>query len=69
MIQLPKYNKINADEFTKHYQDVTNSLLSIIYYNYYDFIFSIHHTNRELFLQGLTTTDKTKIYEEKTKDS
>lgn len=69
LIQLPKYNRANADEFTKHYQTVVNSLLSIIYYNYYTFIFLIHPTNRELFLQGLTTTDKTKIYEEKTKDS
>lgn len=69
LIQLPKYNRTNADEFTKHYQTVVNSLLSVIYYNYYTFIFSIHPTNRELFLQGLTHTDKTKIYKEKTKDS
>lgn len=69
LIQLPKYNKNSADEFTKHYQTVLNSLLSIIYYTYYSFIFSIHPTNRELFLQGLTRSDKARIYEEKTKDT
>lgn len=69
LIQLPKYNKASADEFTKHYQTILNSLLSIIYFTHYTFIFSIHPTNRELFLQGLTTTDKAKIYEEKTKDN
>lgn len=68
LIQLPKYNQISADEFTKNYHTVVNGILSIIYYTYYTFIFSMHPTNRDLFLQGLTTLDKKKIYEEKTKD-
>ena len=68
LIQLPKYNPVSADEFTQNYQTVINGILSITYYTYYAFIFSMHPTNRDLFLQGLTTTDKKKIYEEKTKD-
>lgn len=68
LIQLPKYNQINADEFTKNYHTVVNGILSITYYTYYTFIFSMHPTNRDLFLQGLTTSDKKNIYEEKTND-
>lgn len=68
LIQLPKYSKNNADEFTKNFQSVVNSLLSLLYFHHYTFIFSIHSINRELFFQGLTSTDKAAIYAEKTKD-
>lgn len=68
LIQLPKYDSKNANEFTKNFQGVMNSLLSILYYNYYHFVFSIHNANRDIFFQGLTPTDKANIYLEKTKE-
>lgn len=68
LIQLPQYNIRSSDEFTKDFQNVVNNFLSILYFSYYDLIFSMHNTNRELFLQGLTYKDKAAIYEEKTKN-
>lgn len=67
LIQLT-YNEYDATEFCTHFQTVLNSLLSMLYYCYYDFVFSIHSTNRELFFHGLTRTDKAAIYADKTKD-
>ncbi len=68
LIQLPKYDESLANEFTYNCLSVLNCFLNFTYYNYYTFIFSIHNTNRNLFLQGLSPSDKEKIYTEKTKD-
>ncbi len=69
LIVLPQYDKNNSTEFTNNFQSVVNNMLTILYYSYYEFIFSIHVTNRELFLHGLTSATKAAIYEEKTSDS
>ena len=68
LIQLPQYDLNNSAEFTRNFQAIANNLLSILYYSHFKFIFTIHITNRELFLQGLTSTSKAEIYEEKTKE-
>lgn len=62
LIQLPKYNNALADEFCTHFQNVANKMLSISYYTYYDNVFLMHTTNRDLFLQGLLKKDKQEIY-------
>lgn len=69
LIQLPKYNEPLAKEFTQNFLAILNCFLCFIYYNYYEFVFSIHNANRNLFLQGLSSSDKEKIYKEKTKNT
>lgn len=66
LIQLPKYNDTLANEFCMHFQNVVNKMLSISYYTYYDNVYLMHVTNRDLFLQGLLKNDKYEIYNFKT---
>lgn len=68
LIQLPKYNNILANEFCMHFQNVVNNMLSISYYTYYDNVYLMHVTNRDLFLQGLLKKDKYEIYNYKTNE-
>lgn len=68
LIVLPQYDAGNSNEFTQNFQAVVNSMLTILYYSYFDFIFSIHVINRDLFLHGLTTTIKAKITKRKQKN-
>lgn len=69
LIQLPKYNNVLANEFCIHFQNVVNKMLSISYYTYYDNVYLMHVTNRDLFLQGLLKRDKYEIYNFKTTES
>ena len=67
LITLPQYNSESANEFSILFQKTINSILSILYYNYYELVYKMHTSNREMFLQGLLSSDKAKIYDEKTK--
>ncbi len=67
LINLPEYNSKLAIEFCNNFQRVVNSMLSILYFNYYENVFKMHEENRDIFLQGLLKSDKAEIYAEKTK--
>lgn len=66
LINFPKYNIKLSDDFSKHFQNVINQMLSISYYSFYDNVFQMHAVNRDLFLQGLLKQDKALIYNYKT---
>ena len=68
MISLPEYNSKLASEFCNNFQRTVNSMLSVLYYNYFANVFKMHDENREIFLQGLLKADKAEIYYAKTED-
>lgn len=66
LIQLPQYNADYSSEYAIYYAKVLDSILSILYFINFDAVFKMHSLNRELFLQGLSPSDKKIIYERKT---
>lgn len=68
MISLPEYDAKLATEFCNNFQKIINSMLSVLYYNYFANVFKMHEANREIFLQGLLKADKAEIYHVKTKE-
>ncbi|WP_270210133.1 hypothetical protein [Dorea amylophila] len=65
LIQLPQYNAKYSKEYATYYTKVLDSILGTIYFINFKAVFKMHSLNRELFLQGLSSSDKKIIYEQK----
>lgn len=68
LINLPEYDFKLASDFCNYFQRTINSMLSVLYFNYYANVFRMHEQNRDIFFQGVLKADKAEIYLEKTKN-